>query len=91
MKPLELKIIIVDQREEMEEKFQKENIIPGEVDFTQFKKYIHIPNLLAILGIRRCGKSILMCQGIEGGLGTKDYGQWTIDYGLWTRDRGRGV
>ncbi len=59
MKPGELKRIIINQREEIGEKFQKENIIQREVDFNQFNKYLSIPNVIAILGIRRCGKSIL--------------------------------
>lgn len=59
MKSEELKRIIIAQREEIAEKFQKENIILREVDFSQLKKYLSIPNILAILGVRRCGKSIL--------------------------------
>lgn len=66
MKPEELNRIIIAQREEIEEKFQKENIIPREVDFSQIKKYLSIPNILTILGVRRSGKSILSWEILRG-------------------------
>lgn len=59
-----LKRIIISQKEEIEEKLHRENIIPRDVDFNQLRKYISAPNILAILGIRRCGKSILSWQVI---------------------------
>jgi hypothetical protein len=52
-----LKRIIEDQRKEIEDKF-KERIIERE-NTHLLKKFLKHPNILAILGIRRCGKSIL--------------------------------
>jgi predicted AAA+ superfamily ATPase len=52
-----LKRIIEDQRKEIEEKFEKEKIVDREfVNYT--KKFLTHPNILAVLGVRRCGKSI---------------------------------
>ena len=52
-----LKRIIEDQRSEIEKKFKEENIIEREnTDYV--KKFLKYPNILAILGVRRCGKSI---------------------------------
>jgi predicted AAA+ superfamily ATPase len=58
----ELKKVIVSQREEIEEKSKKEKIIQREVDFLKLKKYLSLPNILLILGVRRCGKSVLSWQ-----------------------------
>jgi len=54
----ELKSVIVSQREEMEELFKKEKIIKRDVRIRELRNYIKHPNILAILGVRRCGKSI---------------------------------
>ncbi|RLD18674.1 MAG: hypothetical protein DRI36_00865 [Caldiserica bacterium] len=62
MKLQELKRIIVAQSEEIKQKLEKEKIIKREVDFKEFRKYLSHPNILAILGIRRCGKSVLSWQ-----------------------------
>jgi predicted AAA+ superfamily ATPase len=60
-----IKEVILEQRKEMEETFKKEKIIERELlkDLAKFLKY---PNILAILGVRRCGKSILSWQAFEG-------------------------
>jgi predicted AAA+ superfamily ATPase len=58
----ELKKVIVSQREEIEEKSKREKIIQREVDFLKLKKYLSLPNILLILGVRRCGKSVLSWQ-----------------------------
>jgi predicted AAA+ superfamily ATPase len=58
----ELKKVIISQREEIEEKSKNEKIIPREVDFLKLKKYLSLPNILLILGVRRCGKSVLSWQ-----------------------------
>lgn len=53
----ELKRIIADQKEEIEEIMDKEKIIKREnPDLTH---YLDHPNILAIIGVRRCGKSIV--------------------------------
>ena len=53
-----MKRIIEDQREEIEEKFASEKIVEREL-VEYGKRFLKHPNILAILGVRRCGKSIL--------------------------------
>jgi len=55
----ELKRIITAQKEEIEDKFRNRRIIERDVDYERLKRYISAPNVLAILGVRRCGKSTL--------------------------------
>ncbi len=55
----DLKDVILSQREEMEEGLELKNIIEREVDKEKLKRYIEKPNILVILGVRRCGKSVL--------------------------------
>ncbi len=52
-----LKTIIESQREELDEKLKNEKIIARE-GLDQVMKFLKYPNILAILGVRRCGKSI---------------------------------
>ncbi|MEK7672018.1 MAG: ATP-binding protein, partial [Bacteroidota bacterium] len=52
-----IKRIIVSQKEEYEETFGSQKIIPREIDSKKAKAYLSHPNALAILGARRCGKS----------------------------------
>jgi predicted AAA+ superfamily ATPase len=54
----ELKAIITAQKEDVEDLFEREPIINRDIDTTKVKNYLAKPNVLAILGIRRCGKSI---------------------------------
>ena len=56
-----LKRVISDQREEMEERM-KGDIIRREVNFSQFERWLSHPNIVAILGPRRCGKTVLSWQ-----------------------------
>ncbi len=52
-----IKRVIESQRAEIEEKFKKERIIERErIDYAE--RFLKHPNILAILGVRRCGKSI---------------------------------
>lgn len=52
----QLKKIISEQRKDLEEEFIKENIIQREnLDYA--KSFLKHPNILAILGVRRAGKS----------------------------------
>ncbi len=53
----EIKQVLADQRTRLERKFEKEKII--ERDIPNLKKYLSQPNVLAILGVRRSGKSTL--------------------------------
>jgi hypothetical protein len=53
----ELKRIISSQRYELEDKFRREKIIQRE-KLAYAKKFLKYPNILAVLGVRRCGKSI---------------------------------
>lgn len=54
---MDLKSIIKEQREELE-KIEKEERIIERISLAESKKALRYPNILAILGIRRCGKSI---------------------------------
>jgi len=53
----EIKQVLVDQKARLERKFEKERII--ERGIPDLKKYLSQPNVLAILGVRRSGKSTL--------------------------------
>jgi len=81
-----LKNVIRDQRSEVERKLRSENIITREGE-GYAKRFIAHPNILAVLGVRRCGKSIfslLLSRGFKNfsyvnfdderllGAGTKD-------------------
>ncbi len=54
---MDFKSIIKEQREELE-KIEKEEKIIERTNLEESKKALKYPNILAILGIRRCGKSI---------------------------------
>ena len=58
----EIKDIVASQREEIEERFEKTRIIEREIDKERLKGFLKYPNVLAILGVRRCGKSTLSLQ-----------------------------
>jgi len=53
-----LKRVIISQREAMDELMERERIIKRDVDIKRLRGYLKHPNVLAILGIRRCGKSV---------------------------------
>jgi len=59
METEELKRVIVDQREEIEELFRKERIIERELNARKLREFLKYPNILVISGVRRSGKSIL--------------------------------
>jgi len=66
----EIKRIIVDQGEEMNEIFERERIIGRDIPRDELMKFIEHSNILAILGVRRSGKSIfshLLLQGKKFG------------------------
>ena len=54
---MKFKAIVIEQREELEDIESSEQLIPRE-NLTSGGRYLKHPNILAILGIRRCGKSI---------------------------------
>ena len=56
-----LREVILEQRSEMEEIFQREKIIEREPK-QEVKRYLKFPNILAVLGVRRAGKSIFSWQ-----------------------------
>ena len=62
----ELKRIVVSQREEMEELFKGERIIERDVNVSNLKSFIAHPNILAILGVRRSGKSLFSWMLMQG-------------------------
>lgn len=70
-----IKRIIVDQKEEIEETFGKKTIIEREIPIEELIKFLEHPNILAVLGIRRCGKSTLSHLLLRG----RDYGYINFD------------
>ncbi len=62
----ELKAIVTSQHQALEELFKKEKIINRDIDSHHVKSFLSKPNVLAILGIRRCGKSIFSWLLLEG-------------------------
>lgn len=66
-----IKHIVQTQREEIEEEFQRKKIISRE-GLRRTRPFLAHPNILAIVGVRRCGKSIfsfLLSQALEGKIG----------------------
>ncbi len=54
----EIKAIITSQYEALDNLFHREKIIDRDLDASKVKVFLAKPNVLAILGIRRCGKSV---------------------------------
>lgn len=54
----EIKRVIVDQREEIEEIFHREKIIERDIPQERLSQFLTYPNILVICGVRRSGKSI---------------------------------
>ena len=67
-------IIIHTQRQELQEKLQQEQIIERDA-FSSFQKLLSSSLVKVITGVRRCGKSILCAQLLEG----KKYGYINFD------------
>lgn len=64
MRAQDIKKVIIDQRNEIKEMFERERMITRAVpSLLDFLKH---PNVLAVLGVRRCGKSVLSHQLLEG-------------------------
>jgi len=62
----ELKAVVSSQRQALEELFQKEQIIDRDIDSKKVKVFLAKPNVLAVLGIRRCGKSVFSWLLLKG-------------------------
>jgi len=62
----ELKGIITSQRESLDGLFKEEKIIERELDKNHVRSFLAKPNVLAILGVRRCGKSIYSLLLLKG-------------------------
>lgn len=71
----EIKRVIVSQKEEIDEIFKNEQIIEREFRRNSIGRYLSHPNILAVLGIRRCGKSVFSLQV----LGNKKFGYINFD------------
>lgn len=86
MNSVEIKRIIQEQEKEKEGIFKNEKIIERDVNTKLLKKFLKYPNVLAILGIRRCGKSILSWLLMRG----KRYGYINFDdeslFGIEAKD-----
>src|SRR3990167_9494734 len=66
---VDFKSIIKEQREELEKIEREEKMVVRE-KLEEAKKFLLFPNILAVLGIRRCGKSIfsyLLAKGSNAG------------------------
>ncbi len=68
-----IKEVILDQRAQLENAFKREKIILRKK--ISIDKYLSHPNVLIILGIRRCGKSILSVELFRG----KNFGYINFD------------
>lgn len=65
MNTARMRRIIEDQRNEIEGKMERERIIDREKK-EEIKPFIEHPNILVILGVRRCGKSIFSYLAFKG-------------------------
>jgi len=71
----EIKRVVADQREELEEIFRRERIVERIAPTEKLLKALSHPNILAVLGVRRCGKSIFSHLLLKG----KRYGYINFD------------
>lgn len=71
----EIKRIITSQHEEINDTFQRETIVNRQIPIQQLNKALQHPNILAILGVRRSGKSICSILLLKG----KKYGYINFD------------
>lgn len=71
---MDFKVIVKEQREELEDIDRKERFVlrESEKDASKFLRY---PNILAVLGVRRCGKSIFSYMLTKG----HDFGYINFD------------
>lgn len=62
----DLKRVVASQREEMESLFVAEKIIERDVDAEKLRSFLSHPDILTVLGVRRCGKSLLSWMLLRG-------------------------
>lgn len=62
----EIKGIVTSQKEGMDGLFKAETIIERGLSTPEVKKMVAHPNILAILGVRRCGKSVFSWLLLDG-------------------------
>jgi len=68
---MNFKPIIQEQREELEDINKRERLVDREA-FSSARPLLKHPNILAVIGIRRCGKSIfsyLLAKNMDFGYG----------------------
>lgn len=71
----QVKKTITDQLQEMNESLSRKKMVEREVPRDMLTRFLTQPNILAILGIRRCGKSVLSLKLLEG----RKYGYLNFD------------
>ena len=59
-----IKEVVLEQEKDIEKIFEKEKIIERELT-RELQKFLKYPNILAILGVWRCGKSVLSWQVLK--------------------------
>lgn len=71
----QLKRVIINQKEELDNIRKKENIINRDINLNIIQKHLSCPNIVIITGVRRCGKSTLSVSVMEN----KKYGFLNFD------------
>jgi len=71
----QLREIVADQRDEVRSQLSGPGLVEREVPADRLKGFLSVPNILAILGVRRCGKSILSHLLLRG----RPYGHVNFD------------
>lgn len=71
----QLREIIADQRDEVRSQMSGPGLVEREVPADRLMGFLSVPNILAILGIRRCGKSVLSHMLLRG----RSYGHVNFD------------
>jgi len=81
-----IKRIITDQRDEIDHLYKSRRLIERDLPEDKLVQSLEHPNILAVLGVRRCGKSIYSHMLLKG----KEYGYINFDderlYGIDTAD-----
>jgi len=82
----DIKRIMQNQQNEREQLLRSERIIDREAGLDTVRKALSHPNVLAVMGPRRCGKSVFSWRALEG----KDFGYLNFDepdlMGMRTKD-----
>jgi len=75
MELAELKKIIVEQRQEVDDFFRTALVVSRDVDMASMRRWLGAPNAVVISGVRRSGKSVLAHLLLRG----HEYGYITFD------------